>query len=163
VAASAISANKRPLLFLRVGILNTFLDFGFYTFLTLVVFSREQVALAGLTSGTFALLCAFLTHGLITWRGSHLGHKTLLRFFLFTGFGMWIIRPLLLSLFIQLDILYEWVYEVMKLVGPVFSVEFITNTGAFGLMLLIVLAYNYFVYERFVFKVRFHRTETKNH
>lgn len=144
--------SKRPLIFLAVGILNTLLDFGFYTLLTSVLLTDEsQIALAGIISGTFALLCAFATHGFITFRGSDLGKNTLIRFVLFTGFGMWVIRPLLLALFIRVDPLYRWVFGISDTIGLPFSYDFVANTGAFGFMVVLVLLYNYFVYARFVF------------
>jgi putative flippase GtrA len=156
------SPSKRPLIFLGVGVANTLLDFGFYTLLTSTVFKGgEQIAVTGLVSGTFALIIAFLTHGLITWRGRHIGPKTLLKFFMFTGFGMWAIRPLLLSIFIKLEDLYAWTERLLDDIGLPFSYDFVANTGAFGLMLVILLVYNYIVYERFVFKPA--RTEPKNH
>jgi putative flippase GtrA len=156
--------SQRPLVFLAVGAGNTLLDFGFYTLLTSTIFKNGQnIALAGLISGTFALICAFLTHGFITWRGSYIDHKTLLRFFLFTGFGMWIIRPLLLSLFIKLSGPYSWVHQLFNDIGINFGYNFVSNTGAFGLMLIIVLTYNYFMYERLVFKIKTNRTGPENH
>ncbi len=137
---------------MAVGILNTLLDFGFYTLLTLTVLrSDSQIGLAGIASGTFALVCAFLTHSLITWRGSHIGPKTLAKFFVFTGFGMWVIRPLLLALFIQLNGLYQWVYGISQALDLPFSYDFVANTGAFGFMVIILLAYNFLTYDRFVF------------
>ena len=154
--------NKRPLVFLGVGVFNTTLDFGFYTFLTSAVFKNgTDIALAGFISGSFALLCAFLTHGLITWRGSHLDHKTLLRFFLFTGFGMWVIRPVLLSIFINFDGLYRGIQSLLHHLNINISYNFVANTGAFALMLVVVLTYNYLVYERYVFKTK--STDQENH
>jgi putative flippase GtrA len=151
-ALSKAPRAKRPLIFLGVGALNTLLDFAFYTLLTQTVFKDpEQIGLAGLVSGTFSLVCALLTHSLITWRGSHVNHKTVFKFFVFTGFGMWAIRPILLGLFIKLDGLYNWAYSLSDDLGFPFSYAFIANTGAFGLMAIIVLSYNYFVYDRFVF------------
>lgn len=158
--ASSSSTSKRPLVFLGVGVVNTLLDFGFFTFLTSAVL-KDSLALAGVISGTFALICAFITHSFITWSGSHIDHKTLLRFFAFTGFGMWVIRPLLLELFIKLDGLYSWVHSMSDDIGLPFSQQFVANTGAFGLMLVIVLSYNFFVYERYVFKPKT-RTEPEN-
>lgn len=161
---SVRTTSKRPYIFLGVGIINTLLDFLFYTFLTAVVFNNEHLVLAGLLSGTFALFCAFLTHGLITWRGSLITHKTLFKFFAFTGFGMWIIRPLLLSLFIKLSGIYTWIHDAAKYIGFNVGYDFIANTGAFGFMLMIVLVYNYYVYGRFVFdNIKSNRTEPKNH
>ncbi len=144
--------SKRPLVFLGVGILNTLLDFIFYTLLTLTIFTdKDSIALAGVISGTFALICAFLTHGFITWRGRNLKPSTIMRFFLFTGFGMWVIRPVLLAIFIHLTPLYDFAYSVSSAVGLPFSQEFIANTGAFGFMAVLVLIYNYVVYDKFVF------------
>jgi putative flippase GtrA len=144
--------TKRPIIFLAVGILNTLLDFAFYTFLTTTILSgAEDIALAGIVSGTFALVCAFITHGYITFRGSNLGKKTLLKFVAFTGFGMWVIRPLLLALFIKWDALYKWAHDLSQTIGLPFSYDFIANTGSFGFMVIIVLLYNYYVYGRYVF------------
>jgi len=162
--------SKRPLIFLAVGILNTLLDFGFYTLLTSMFLSdTNDIALAGIISGTFALLCAFATHGYITFRGSYLGHKTLIRFLLFTGFGMWIIRPLLLALFIRLDPLYRAAHQLSDAINFPLSYDLIANTGAFGFMVILVLLYNYFIYSRFVFTSSAssekpdHHTEPENH
>ena len=145
--------SRRPLIFLTVGVLNTLLDFAFYTCLTTTIFTdSSSIAYAGIVSGTFALITALLTHGLITWRGRDLDKGTVLRFFAFTGFGMWVIRPLLLSLFILLQPVYELAYGISRYVGLPFNYDFVANTGAFGFMVVIVLLYNYAVYDRFVFK-----------
>lgn len=158
------TTSKRPLVFLGVGVINTLLDFGFYTFLTSTVFKDgSSIALAGLLSGSFALVCAFITHGLITWRGTKISYKTLLKFIAFTGFGMWVIRPVLLSLFIHLEGLYNWAQQLISNVGIDFSYNFVANTGAFAFMLVFVLTYNYFVYSRYVFTEKVTHTEPKNH
>lgn len=158
---SDVKIPKRPLVFLGVGILNTLADFAFFTFLSQVVFrGTDQIALVGLISGTFALLCAFASHSYITWRGTEVSHKTLVRFLSFTGFGMWVIRPLLLALFIKLTFLYRWVHGVSEALSLPFSYSFIANTGAFGFMVILVLLYNYYVYSRFVFTAS--RTEQGN-
>lgn len=146
------STRKRPLLFMGVGIINTLLDFGFYTFLTMYIFTNDSnIAAAGLISGTFALACAFTTHSLVTWRDTPRTKGTLLRFIVFTGFGMWAIRPLLLTIFINLTPLYRWCYSYSEALQLPLSYTFIANSGAFGLMIIVVLAYNYFTYDRFVF------------
>lgn len=148
--ATSPTASKRPLIFIGVGIINTLLDFAFYTFLVLTVL-RENIVLAGIISGTFALICAFITHGTITWRGKDLKLDTILRFFAFTGFGMWVIRPLLLAVFIQVRPLYEFATMISDSFSLPFSYDFIASTGAFGFMIVLVLLYNYFVYDRYVF------------
>jgi len=145
--------KRRPLLFLFVGGLNTLLDFAFYSFLTLVIFKEPgDIALAGIISGTFALMCAFITHGFITFKGSNLGKETIAKFILFTGFGMWVLRPLLLVVFIKFSGLYELVHQFTSAIDLPFSLSFIASTGAFGFMVIIILLYNYYVYSRFVFQ-----------
>lgn len=154
--------SKRPLIFLGVGILNTLLDFAFYTLLTQTVFSNnDQIAIAGVVSGTFALACAFTTHSLITWKGRQKSKGTILRFVLFTGFGMWVIRPILLALFINLTPIYDLAYSISSALTLPFTCDFIANTGAFGFMAILVLLYNYLVYDRFVFKTNT-QTEKKD-
>lgn len=144
--------DKRPLIFLAVGICNTLLDFLFYTLLTQIVFAQaSQIGLAGIISGTFALLCAFATHNFITWRERPTDRKTVLRFFAFTGFGMWFLRPILLSIFIRLKPLYIWAQEILQHIHIDLGYEFIAHTGAFGFMVIVVLVYNYLVYDRYVF------------
>ncbi len=159
--------KKRPLVFIGVGIINTLLDFLFYTFLGQVIFrDQSSILLVGLISGTAALLVAFLTHSYITWRGRNISTKTVLKFFSVTGFGMWILRPLLLGLFIEFSLLYQWVYGITMHIGLPFSYGFIANTGAFGFMVIILLIYNYAAYDRFVFSAAGDdktNTDRKNH
>lgn len=143
--------NRRPMIFLGVGVINTLLDFAFYTLLTHTVF-KDSIGVAGIVSGTISLFIAFLTHSFITWRGTEVSHRTLLRFFVVTGFGMWVIRPILLSLFIKLTPLYEWAHSLSSSLHLPFSYDFVAKTGAFGFMVILVLLYNYFTYDRFVFK-----------
>lgn len=155
---------KRPFLFLAVGIFNTLADYLFYTFLTQVILtSPSSLALAGVISGTVALAVAFTTHSFITWRGRHITGKTLIKFVLFTGAGMWILRPLLLVLFVNLGWLYTWAYSVSQTIGLPFSYEFIAKSGAFIFMAIVLLIYNYLTYDRFVFNSKSNDTDYKNH
>lgn len=142
--------SKRPVVFLAVGVVNTLLDFGFYTLLSQTIL-KDSISIAGLVSGTISLFIAFLTHSLITWKGTEVSPATLGRFFIFTGFGMWIIRPILLSIFILFNPLYAWMHSVSTTLGLPLSYDFIAKTGAYGFMIIIVLIYNYLTYDRFVF------------
>ena len=154
---------KRSHLFLLVGIFNTAPDFAVFTLLTLFVFrDPSQIAIAGVVSGTIALCIAFLTHNFITWRERETTRYTALKFFLVTGFGMWVLRPILLSAFIQLSVLYESVHAAIAALGIGFSLSFITNTGAFAFMTAVILVYNFFTYDRFTFSKN-SRTENRNH
>lgn len=155
--------RKRPALFLLVGILNTGVDYLFYTFLTQVIFtSGQSLALVGILSGTVALVVAFATHSSITWRGRNVTRLTLVKFILFTGFGMWILRPILLVLFFNLHGLYQWAYSISHTLHLQFSYDFVASTGAFGFMVIILLIYNYLTYDRFVFNAHTSDIDRKN-
>lgn len=144
--------KSRPVIFLGVGLLNTLLDFLFYTFLATFVFSgSENIGIVGILSGTFALACAYTTHKLITWRDRPATRLTVVKFFAVTGFGLWVIRPLLLLWFITWEGLYRFAYDVIHSIGILFDYSFVASTGAFAFMVIIVMAYNYFMYSRFVF------------
>ena len=143
--------NSRPFIFLGVGVLNTLLDFIFYILLTQFIFQKNSdIWIVGLLSGTFALLCAYTTHKLITWRDKPATKSTVIRFILATGVGLWVLRPLLLSWFITWEIVYAPIYNLVSAVFTVDSKLFI-STFAFIPMVLIVMIYNYVVYSRFVF------------
>lgn len=155
--------SKRPLVFLAIGILNTLLDFAFYTLITQTVFKGvDLIVTAGIVSGTFALLCAFTTHSLITWSGRKKNKKTIIRFIVFTGFGLWVIRPILLATFILLTPVYDFAFAISTSLHLPFSHSFIANTGAFGFMAVILLTYNYLVYDRFVFTEQHETQEAKD-
>lgn len=112
------------------------------------------MALAGFISGTVALLCAFLTHRFITWRDRSVSRVTILKFFTFTGLGMWILRPVLLSVFIHFNSLYRAVHTITSNLHLPFSYDFVAKTGAFGFMVVLILIYNFLTYDRFVFHAK---------
>lgn len=149
-----ISQKYRPIIFLAVGGLNTLIDFLFYTFLVFVFFPQNKdIWIVGLISGIVALACAYTTHQLITWKEHPASKATVIKFFFFTGIGLWIIRPLLLLWFIHFTGLYQFAYTLLAPLG--FSYNFIASTGAFGLMVVIVMTYNFLIYDKFVFVKKF--------
>lgn len=145
-------AIRRPVIFLGVGILNTFLDFVFYSLLTYLFFGdKSSIWIAGIISGTVALFVAFLTHSKITWKYRTINLATMIRFLIATGFGMWVIRPILLVIFIRVDFIYDRAYDIAQWLHIPVSYGFVANTGAFALMTAVVLVYNFIVYDKFVF------------
>ncbi len=160
-----MAVTKRPAIFLLVGIVNTLIDYLFYTFLTQVMFKHESsIALAGIISGTVALAMAFTTHSFITWRGKDISRRTVIKFIMITGLGMWILRPVLLVFFLNFYGLYNLVYLLAESLQIPLQYSFIANTGAFGFMAIILLMYNYLTYDRFVYKDKFATdTDHKNH
>ncbi len=155
--------NKRPLIFLGVGILNSLIDFICYSTLILL-FSTEHIILVGILSGAVALIVAYLNHRFITWRDRSVPHVAMLKFFLATGFGLWVIRPLLLGWFIQLSELNLFIQTMLNTLTPInLSYEFVSSSLAFGLMLIIVTVYNYYTYSLFVFKEKATNIEKGTH
>jgi len=153
-------SKRRPFIFLGVGLLNTLLDFLFYNFLIYTFFSSTgDIWIVGVLSGTFALICAYLTHQFITWKDHAASRATIVKFFLFTGFGLWVIRPALLTLFISFNGLYQLVHDFINPLVPL-SFDFIQSTGAFGFMVVIVMTYNYLTYDRFVFNKKAKKPST---
>lgn len=113
--------------------------------------SPSQILLVGIISGTFALGCTYTTHRLVTWHDKHASKITLVKFFGFTGFGLWVIRLILLSWFISFTPIYSLVYKVTEKLSLPLSNHFIATTGAFFMVVVVIMAYNYIVYSRFVF------------
>ena len=130
--------------FLLVGGVNTLADFICYSLLNLFI---ENIAVVGVLSGTAALFFAYITHSFITFRRTGLSRLTLQKFFLFTGFGMWVIRPILLTAF---TLYPASAWDKASQYIP-FSQVSIQNTLAFFAMVTILLIYNYLVYSRYVF------------
>lgn len=152
-SAIKILKSNRPFVFLLVGILNTTLDFLFYSLLVHAVFkSPDKIFLVGIISGTFALLCAYTTHRFITWRDRCVSSTSILKFFMVTGFGLWIIRPLLLSWFITFTPIHETVRDLLaQSIGLIVDNYTVASTSAFLGMVGILMIYNFFMYGRFVF------------
>ena len=147
--------KHRAVVFLGVGLLNTLLDFLFYTLLTTVFFPEAgEIGIVGIISGTFALVCAYTTHKLITWRDRPAARLTIIKFFVVTGFGLWVIRPLLLVWFITWEFFYKPVHTITSNIGLPFNYAFVASTGAFLFMVIIVMTYNYVTYSRLVFNDR---------
>lgn len=148
-----ILTNKhRPIIFIAVGILNTLVDFLFYIFLVSVFFPKnEDIWIVGVISGTLALVCAYLTHRFITWRDRPVTKLTAIKFIGATGLGLWAIRPFLLAWFITWTPLYKIMHEVISPFIPI-SYTLIESTGAFCLMVVVIMTFNYLVYSRFVFR-----------
>lgn len=149
-----INKHRKKFIFLGVGILNTAIDFIGYSILMYVLPSSNiKLTLVGILSGTIALCVAFFTHSRITWRGIESRKGVFLRFLLFTGFGMWVIRPLLLNLFSHFTVLSDLLYKLAHpIFGNVLTYTFMSNSVNFILMTAVLLIYNFLTYDNFVFK-----------
>ncbi len=148
-----MSSIKRPLIFLGVGGVNTLLDFICYSLLVhLIGYDSSSILLVGIISGTIALIIAYTTHRLITWRDRKTTKSSIIKFFIATGFGLWVIRPLLLFLFIKFNSLYIAALDTIERFTDIaLSYNFVASTGAFLMMTVILMIYNYLTYNNFVF------------
>jgi len=154
------SHNKKKLVFLAVGGFNTLADFICYSILMyLTPDSVIKLTLVGIISGILALCIAFFTHSRITWSERARSHGVLVRFFVTTGLGIWFLRPLLLNVFIGWVGIAAFVYSILHPYFSFLSFQFVLNTVAFLLMTVVMLVYNFFVYDKFVFNKKETNTE----
>lgn len=136
--------------FALVGVLNTLVDIIAVNILT-QLFS-VQIVVAGLLSGTLAMINSFIFNQRFTFKVHRLNKLRILYFFAITTFGLYVIRPLVLQLFTR-----EWlapaeiIYGVTSALGLPFSRSFDTNNFALAMAIIVVLAYNFFMYRKFVF------------
>lgn len=144
--------NKK-ITFLGVGTLNTLCDFICYSILMYIIpQSAFKITLVAIISGTVALGVAYLTHSRVTWRERDKDKKSAMKFFIATGGGLWVLRPLLLNILLAIEGFYAFLYTVSHPILPFLDFEFVKNTSAFIIMTVIILFYNFIVYDKIVFK-----------
>lgn len=133
-----------------VGVLNTLLDIILVNVLTQLI--GLDLVLAGILSGTVAMINSFIFNQRFTFRVKKVGAAQTLSFFAITMFGLYIIRPLVLQFFTK-----QWlspgelVYSVTSALNLPFSRSFDVNNFALGMAILVVLVYNFVMYRKFVF------------
>jgi len=152
-----------------VGILNTLIDIVVLNILavtilpktlvvaTFTVFGVELIitglVLAGLISGTIAMINSFVFNMRFTFKRQEIDTRHVVYFFLITMFGIYIIRPIILKL---LTDVWLWpsqlAYSITNGVGLPFSQDFDQRNLALAVAILVVLVFNYLMYKNFVFK-----------
>lgn len=136
--------------FAMVGVLNTLVDVVMVNILTQVF--RVEIVLAGILSGTIAMINSLIFNQHFTFKVHHLSKVRILYFFAITAFGIYVIRPLVLQLFTK-----EWltpgeiIYDVTSALGLPLSRSFDVNNFALAMAIVAVLGYNFFMYRKFVF------------
>jgi len=133
-----------------VGILNTLVDIVLYNIL-FAVFAVPS-ATAGIISGTLAMINSFIFNQRFTFRTQKVDTKHIVYFFFITGFGIYVIRPVILS-FLTKTWLWpsQIVYDVTSALRLPLSAEFDRNNFALAVAIVLVLGYNYIMYKKFVF------------
>ena len=151
-----------------VGILNTLVDFVVLNVLavtllpkTLVVFSISLFGntynitgpiLAGIISGTAAMINSFVFNKNFTFKAKKLSSRKLVLFFIITAAGLYLIRPVILYLFTNLWIWpSQLAYNISSWLQLPFSRDFTDRNLALVAAIAVVLVYNYLMYKYFIF------------
>lgn len=151
-----------------VGISNTLVDFILLNVLAMTILPKDLevasftilgfnvvitgVIVAGIISGTAAMINSYIFNMRFTFRKKEVNAKHTLYFFLITIFGLYFIRPIILKIFTD-----TWVwpadvaYYITSTLKLPFSREFDERNLALMVAVLVVLAYNYLMYKKFVF------------
>jgi len=151
-----------------VGIANTVLDFVVYNLLLRFLLNPDQiyahlgvsthsvaisgVVLAGIISGTIAMINSFIFNQRYTFRTRHTSGAKIAAFFVITAFGVYVIRPLITS-FLTKSWLWpsRTVYTITHALHLPLTARFDTNNLALAVSIFIVLFYNYVMYKKFIF------------
>lgn len=151
-----------------VGILNTLVDFLVLNILVVTILPASRIIgsvtiagvdytingilLAGVISGTLAMINSFVFNMRFTFKKKHVDTKHGVYFFVITIFGLFVIRPIILKIFTDI---WLWpaqiTYQITQLLRLPLSLEFDTRNLALLLAILAVLGYNYLMYKYFVF------------
>lgn len=136
-----------------VGVLNTIIDVAVFNILAVLFYLRPDVA--GVISGSVAMINSLVFNQRFTFRVKHVGKERIVYFFVITIFGLYVIRPLVINFFTKL-----WLgpagltYQATSLLHLPFTREFDTRNLALAAAIVIVLFYNYIMYKKFVFNGR---------
>lgn len=158
----------RILRFGLVGVANTIVDFVVLNVLAITLLPKDLtlttlsigglsfaftgLIVAGLISGTAAMICSFVLNTRFTFQKHNVDLRHGIYFFLITIFGLYVIRPIILKF-----VTGFWVwpgqvaYYVTSTLRLPLSREFDERNVALMLAILVVLAYNYLMYKYFVF------------
>lgn len=153
-----------------VGILNTIIDFVIATLIATAIgathiwvafatpegtFTITGVIIASVIAGFIAMINSYFLNLRFTFRAHSGGGRQALRFFLITGFGLAIIRPLVIKLATDW---WSWPvdfgYTVAQIFGLQLSHDMVVTLVGIAAGIIVVWPYNYFMYKRFVFTDR---------
>ncbi len=167
--------NKQPTVDVKrvgrfglVGILNTIVDFVILNVLVVTVLPKSSVLftitlfgvsiaitgiiVAGLISGTAAMINSYIFNMRFTFRKRHIDSKHTFYFFAITIFGLYVIRPIILK--VMTDI-WIWpadiAYAITSGLRLPLSRDFDERNLALMVAIMIILVYNYLMYKHFVF------------
>lgn len=150
-ATQSDSTPRKVTNFLWIGIVLTLIDYVTYEVL-LLTFLPNDLTAAAMISNFVATCAAYFLHSHITWRARDPGKYGIIKFFLWNLLVLALmVRPLLVWMMGLLTFLYDFAFGISQWLGLPFSYDFITSTGVFGLMTLVTMMINYFVYDALIF------------
>lgn len=139
---------KKVLKFAGVGVIATVVDYLVYQFALNVLFVGN-LAPSAVVSGVVATFAAYVMHNNITWRERNPGKYGVVKFFIWNGIAVFLLRPPLTWIF---STCFDWLYGfVYFLTSWIFNYEFVKSTGVYILMTLVIMLLNFAVYEKLVF------------
>lgn len=137
--------------FALVGVSNFLVDLIIYNLL-LRFTPSTSVVLAGIISGTAAMINSFIFNKSFTFKTKNLSGAKIVLFFVITAFGLYAIRPIILYFFTQV---WLWpsqlLYDITSSLRLPFSQEFDTRNLALLIAIAVVLVYNYLSYKYLIF------------
>lgn len=137
--------------FALVGVSNFLVDLTIYNLL-LLLSPSFSVVLAGVISGTAAMVNSFVFNKTFTFKAKNLSGAKIVLFFVITAFGLYVIRPIILYFFTQV---WLWpsqlLYDITSSLRLPFSQEFDTRNLALLIAIAVVLVYNYLSYKYLIF------------
>lgn len=155
--------------FLVVGVINTIVDFGLLNILAITILPKSAtignfsllglaislngLIIAGIISGTVAMIVSFVLNANFTFRVRHVSGKRTVYFFAITIFGLYMVRPIILK--IMTDVWHwpaQFTYTVTRFLHLPLSQSFDERNIALVAAILVVLVYNYLMYKWFVFR-----------
>ena len=86
-----INIHKRFLTFISIGVFNTLLDIGLFTFL-ISIFGRnsEKIVILNLISFSSIVIIAFYLNGKLTFKDKNLTKEKLIKYYISSSFGMFL-------------------------------------------------------------------------
>ncbi len=148
-----------------VGVLNTLIDFSVLNILIRTTLPQNEeffsifglaitgLIIAGVISGTLAMINSFIFNQRFTFKSKNVGISGIVMFFVVTTFGLYAIRPPILSFFTQS---WQWPSSVAYSIGQALYLPmdqaFYTANVALAGAVAIVFVYNYLAYKYLVFK-----------
>lgn len=151
-----------------VGILNTLVDFVILNILVVTILPKGSVLftvtlfgisiaitgiiIAGLISGTIAMINSYIFNMRFTFRKRHIDTRHTVYFFVITIGGLYIIRPIILKIFTDVWVWpSQFAYYITSGLHLPLSRDFDERNLALMAAVTVVLVYNYLMYKYFVF------------